>query len=543
MYRYRNIHYPTGYERKAESLLLLPKEQTNTANTIQGSSEALPFIVEHTIEVTMPLRNGQVRVQLIVSGSGGAAREQGADGVSMCHVYAACLPPYALGIPKDSVQLYCSPRFFGYKGNVQNAIDDMKAGNRMGIRGDVNEETVFPGKVAQGEEFFEYFWDIFGRSAFLEAGVPLSKCEIRIISGHSCNNGGNPAVTCGATVPFSELEVVELGTQRNASVLTVLDCPISPRAVQGLKNPNYQVVPKGSEFDDVNFPVVCSKLSLANCFRLSWDGHHSVGVDDVRFAPEDKDDMSEPVGFPIICSLMVAVKARYIDRTSQRALGDIFVDQYLSIHRRYVSPYPISVDPTPHHKLDILQRILDSGVVRPKAEAFDCLLYQRNNEWFTTAELEASLYPSGKEAAELAKVIAKFVSQQVLEWHSMNKPEYMEPIDASEFAWLRLSQAMGIHCRLLAAFTITSLGTSTGETIRILDGEEVNEHGLLFRDWATACEILPGIVDKVVAYIQDNEGKTLWDYAGIDELAGFEEEADEHGAQGMCPNQCSFSPC
>ena len=46
---------------------------------------------------TMPFEFG-IRAQLIISGEGGPSNEAGGNGIMMHHVYAACLPPYALGL-------------------------------------------------------------------------------------------------------------------------------------------------------------------------------------------------------------------------------------------------------------------------------------------------------------------------------------------------------------------------------------------------------------------------------------------------------------
>ena len=490
-----------------------------------------------TIEATMVFGNDGVGVQLIVSGVGGSRGEfSGADGVTMCHVYAACLPPYALGVPRANVQLYRPRVFHRYKENVKSTI--LKISSLAVIVGeDGKAENVFPGEVAEGEEFFDYFWDIFSRSATLEADVPLTKCEIRIISGHGTTAVGNePAVLCGTTVvPFSKLEVMDKKqrTQRNASVLTVLDCCLSPQAVHALKSSKkYEKVPEGEEFVGVNFPVVCANKTRSYCFRVSWEGHRKVkNKKDDRFAPPGMDGMSEPIGFPIICSLMYAVKARYFDH-DPRDLGPIFEEQYRKINRRYYPPsHPFSQEPFPHHQLDKLQNIIGNGTIQLKAEAFDCLLYTRNDDWFVTLELTVSLAPVGEESADLAETIVKFVRQQVMRWHSENKREHIwVSSDASDFAWQRLLQAMGIYSFLFTEFSVTS----TGGRIQSMD-EELNEDGFLFRDWATSCETLPGIVDKVIGHLEDNKGKTLWAYAGVGELELFEEQFEEHTAQGVCP--------
>ena len=467
----------------------------------------------------MPLT--EVRVQLLVSGIG-----DGSDGILMYHVYAACLPPYALGIPSHKVHLYCSDGFLVYREDVVNTTAKIIAGALMSVAGDA-PENIFPGEVARGEEFFDYFWEIFKRSASLVTGVPLPMCEIRIISGHCAATGGPPSVVCGATVPLNVLGKADDGTPQNASVLTVLDCCLSPHAVQALKNTKYQrpKTPKDA-FDNVSFPVACATTPVSFCFRLSWDGHHEVTEqDDPRFAPAGYPEMSEAIGFPVICSVLVAVKSRYIDRVDDGDLGTIFVKQFQSIQRRYYSTgRPSSLHKVPHHNLHSLQSAIEGRKIQPKAEAFNCLLYSRNMEWFTTKELEVSLPPSGREGEELARVIVAFVRQQVLQWHSKNPLEYIT--DSSTFgdrrAWIRLSKLMTSHHYLFREFTLAS---SNGIII-VHQDEEYNEDGFSFHDWATACETLPDIVEQIDRFVHDNEGKSLWEYAGVIELPTEQDSMD-----------------
>ena len=456
----------------------------------------------------MPFEFG-IRAQLIISGEGGPSNEAGGDGIMMHHVYAACLPPYALGLPAHHVQLYCGPFFLGHKDKKDFTRLQVPIGTKM-----PNMDEIFVGTAELEEGLFDYFWDIFQRSQPLQKGVRLPKCEIRIISGHCCTQGSEAFVLCGAQVPFRDLEVVDKG-QRNASVLPVLDGCLSPQAVHALKDPKLNTFVAGEDvFRNVEFPIVCSTATKSFCFRLSWDGHHRVqDKKDPKFNPRGYPDMSHPIGFPVICSLMVAVKARYVDKREDLDLGGLFQEQFELIQRRYYAPgRPFSREKTPYHNLGNFQKLLDQGSLEVNEDALNCLLYNRNREWFTTTELETSLLPEGDESAELAGDIALFVRQEVMKWHAKRKGKQIwDRSDASEWAWRRLSKAMSFHSCKLHEFTLQV----SGEYI-VATPNEYNDDMISFKDWATGCESLPDIVDKVVDYLEFNEGKTLWEHAGVE---------------------------
>lgn len=286
----------------------------------------------------------------------------------------------------------------------------------------------------------------------------------------------------------------------------------SPQAVQALKNTTYQHTKDA--FTNVSFPVACSTHQKTNCFRLSWNGHHNLADQDCcsDFAPEHYPFMSEAVGFPVISSLMVAIKSRYIDGLRNKDLGSMFEDQFTSIQRRYYSKGCLfSAHQVPHHNLLNLPATIDGGYIQPNSAALGCPLYQLKREWFTTTELVVSLPPTGKEGAKVANVIVVFVRQKLLQWHSKNPMEYIA--QSKRFndrrAGIRLSTLMSSHYHLFHEFTLAS---SNGLII-VLE-EEFNDDGLSIQDWAAACVILPSIVDQIDLFIQDNKGESLWKYMG-----------------------------
>ena len=99
-----------------------------------------------------------------------------------------------------------------------------------------------------------------------------------------------------------------------------------------------------------------------------------------------------------------------------------------------------------------------------------------------------------------------------MKWHAKTKGKQIwDRSDASEWAWRRLSKAMSFHSCKLHEFTLQV----SGEYI-VSTPNEYNDDMISFKDWATGCESLPDIVDKVVDYLEFNEGKTLWEHAGVE---------------------------
>lgn len=160
-------------------------------------------------------------------------------------------------------------------------------------------------------------------------------------------------IQCQDQVKYSNLEKTTGDGPRNASVLTVLDVCNTPKVVQGLQHAaTRQMPPPAAIVANVDFPLACTVSSATHCFRVRWEGHHAlIDTDNPRFADPSFQGMSAPIGFPAICSVMAAVKARYIDADAQD-LGSLFVENIQSIERRYVTQdHPFRKLKVPHHNL------------------------------------------------------------------------------------------------------------------------------------------------------------------------------------------------
>ena len=168
-------------------------------------------------------------------------------------------------------------------------------------------------------------------------------------------------------------------------------CNTDPRG-QHLKTPKDDpTFNRKRVFNNLAFPVVCTKSSVTHTFRVSWDGHKGVtDSQDSRYHPEWP-NMSDEIGFPSMASLVVAANA-YVHSDKARSLGELYIQQYRSIDTRY--PYKEhgakKQMKVPHYQqLEALQNLI-SGAANLNANAFNCVLLSRKDEWFLTTELVTS---------------------------------------------------------------------------------------------------------------------------------------------------------
>jgi hypothetical protein len=258
---------------------------------------------EYLAEAVLPQALPEVTVQLIFSGGPDIGGEQ---------LYTTALSPFVLGIPSHGVQIYCSDHFLGK--NRETWRIHAEAANMFG--GNIGANVV--------TDYYDFFMEIMNRAQ--NGHADLHECSLRFIAGHGYVANGETYVKCGTNLRFSLFG-------SNATVLTTLDVCNAPEAVQGLKG-TFQ---PSQVFDSVPFPLASTKSLVAHCFRVSWAGHRNLTEsEDQDFAPEDLPNMTEPIGFPVVNSVIAAVKARM--EGDDRDLGAIFASKYRSIDTRYVHP-------------------------------------------------------------------------------------------------------------------------------------------------------------------------------------------------------------
>jgi hypothetical protein len=171
--------------------------------------------------------------------------------------------------------------------------------------------------------------------------------------------------------------------------------------------------------------------------------------------------MSALIGFPVINSVMAAVKV-YMSEGGVRDLDAVFKAQYGSIDSRYLyKPKAAKAMKQPYSSLSLFQELLDRKVLVPNAAAFDCILYNRDKEWFGTQELVTALL---SDEYDLATLVIRFVITKVKTWHETNPGALLKTNlrEESEISWRRLLAVLGQHRHKLMLTTLaeTENGTS-----------------------------------------------------------------------------------
>jgi len=226
--------------------------------------------------------------------------------------------------------------------------------------------------------------------------------------------------------------------------------------------------------------------------------------------------MNEPIGLPVMCCIMFAVKKRYTDQ-DLRDLKIIACEQFERIDRRYsdsADRFSLNNKDNIFFQLDVLQKILDKQHEKLNWGALEnCLLYTRNSEWFTTVEVEAALSPTN---TKMAKEIADYVHQAVVSWHIANKKgDLWDQTQSSKDAWRRLVSVMNIHIVLLVDYTITVQDSVFYRLEYDLDESYYDRFDL----WAKACDNFSDVVNEVIAYLEAyREGEDLFFYYGAERL-------------------------
>ena len=156
--------------------------------------------------------------------------------------------------------------------------------------------------------------------------------------------------------------------------------------------------------DSLDFSVACAGTTLTHGFFVSFEGHHDQ---DPNYTPGQNvySGMTKTIGFPVMSSVMVAVKARYIgEQRDDRDLEEIAKEQFQSVQLRYLENAGRSAasrgDEPPVFLLKTLQKLLDDGTLTPRERAFDCRLYRLNREWFADSKMDTPLIPTGEEGTK-----------------------------------------------------------------------------------------------------------------------------------------------
>ena len=134
---------------------------------------------------------------------------------------------------------------------------------------------------------------------------------------------------------------------------------------------------------------------------------------------EPDSQLSELCCFPIANCVLAAVKARYVNNDRNRSLDELFREKFLQLKTRYL--HEDAVDKTPPQTdsdLSLLQDLIDNSVLHIHQDAFDCILYQREREWFPTNELALILDPSAGTVE--ANKIVRYIVDTIVDWYKVD---------------------------------------------------------------------------------------------------------------------------
>jgi hypothetical protein len=330
-------------------------------------------------------------------------------------LYVSALFPFVLDIPAGQVQLYLADENRVRDpeedwGRIRQSVEILKS------REDENE-FVLPGA------YHDYFMEIYGRAARGQEGLP--ECSLRIISGYGYGTGqmDESHVRCGEK--GQHLRFVRLGAQ--ATVLTILDVGGNPYAVTCMSNrvPVGDAIKRWKKpmaFQNVPFPLACIKSSVSWCCRVGWIGQHDKDSTHDEYKPREVSGLlSHLVCFPAMNCVVAAVKARKYDDNENRDLDVIFHEKFQGLNPRYLYDNPDKPLPRTHADLSHLQQLIDGGILPVKPNAFDCILYQREREWFSTRELALTFDPN--HGGLVGHRIVEFIIESILQWHRVDPEE------------------------------------------------------------------------------------------------------------------------
>jgi hypothetical protein len=217
--------------------------------------------------------------------------------------------------------------------------------------------------------------------------------------------------------------------------------------------------------------------------------------------------MSSLLGFPVINSVMAAVKAytSSVDDAGMHGGDDLdalFKAQYKSIQTRYLyKPNRIKPVKVPYSSLSMLQELLDRNILVLNAAAFDCYLYNNGKEWFGTRELITTLL-SGED--NLARLLIEYTVLTVKRWHEANPQAFWAgPIPDSKIAWRRLLAVLGPYRHALMGTTLAR-DADEGKSSRLIIANDFDEdnQGDLIGDWAMSCSDFPHILAQIVDSVE-----------------------------------------
>ena len=413
-------------------------------------------------------------------------------------IYVAALPPFVLGVPSQQVQLYLAQNYLDKADHVW-----------MLARANANSLEEKECRVLP-ENYHEYFIDVYRRAALGHEGLP--DCSLRFVSGHGYGtaNMKDTHVKCGERA--ANLRFAHMGGC--AKVLTVLDICANPHVTTCLADRVPSQVrqwKKKRAFDNLPFALACSKSSTTWCCRIGWDGQHGSQPQHPDYMPVEGDTkLSELLCFPVSNCILAAVKARCCN-DDNRSLDDIFREKFQQLNTRYLKNEDDARDTAPpqtHSHLSRLQELMDNGVFPINQNAFDCILYQREREWFPTRELAIVLDFDDANGKKVAEGIVGFVIETIIAWYSVDPEErFWKKVlndslpDGGNWetykSWHTLLQMMGYF-----RFWLLQSYFAIDDTTILPCGDDEGESNVDLKDLALCYPYLDNLVQRVQNWIE-----------------------------------------
>lgn len=215
---------------------------------------------------------------------------------------------------------------------------------------------------------------------------------------------------------------------------------------------------------------------------------------------------------------MIAVKS-YIREGGVRDLNTLLTAQYLSIDPRYLHyPQHAQKMKQPFCYLNAFQDLIDRNVLVPGTAALNCILYNRDQEWFGTKELVKSLL---RDEYELASSVVRFVVFKVKKWHEENSNSLSKTNVRGEsmLLWRRLLELLGPHRHKLMLTTVTE--TEEGGQLCIGDDNDEDNEGLPIAEWALSFPGLPKLVELIVDCVESGISDPIFTPDLVDEYVAY----------------------
>lgn len=368
--------------------------------------------------------NSDLSVQLLFSEG---SRSGGIGVMEVWELYSLPFFAYALGIPAGNVTMFATEA-------LRNAPDSSLEVARSNVCNSSDGPTnYFP------ESYFKYFAEVYRNMDQDMSGVAATgPCSFRVVLGHGYGNyeGGN--LYCGGIVRYESLG------HHIPEVLSVLDIGNSAYAVAGLLKA-YPPIGGPKKFKRQKFaasdaaavaPTACEQRDSTYAFRVGY-----VGQNEDPHArsehPREFIGMSNVFGQSVAFSVLWAVKT-FVEKDMEGDLSELFKEKFLSLRRNFLEN---ADPPKPHGDLSKLQSLIMDGTIRPNMDAFDCVLFDRHNEWYLTFERDLVLC-DGQD--ELAKQVIDFLTQSIVHWHN-GHPDAVEVPAKSIAAWDAIVHALGVY--------------------------------------------------------------------------------------------------